>query len=184
MQEPWIDPWVRKIPWRRKWQPTPAFLPGESHGQRSLAGYSPLGPKELDMTEWLTHTHTHTHTPEKYLQLSRSWDTMSGKFRESRLPGEGGCRESLCREPAWGTPPLAKVMRKEARHTQRRDGASGVPLKILEHLPPKPESAYFTALCSHLHLWLYGGLSPTTSLWKKVKLQLQLIKFLGVTRVF
>ena len=36
-----FDPWVRKIPWRRKWQPTPVFLPGESHGQRSLAGYSP-----------------------------------------------------------------------------------------------------------------------------------------------
>ena len=34
-----FDPWVRKIPWRRKWQPTPVFLPGESHGQRSLVGY-------------------------------------------------------------------------------------------------------------------------------------------------
>ena len=89
-----------------------------------------------------------------------------------------------CWEPAWGTPPVAKVMRKEAQHMQRRDRASGVPLEILEHLPPKPESAYFTALCSHLHLWLYRGLSPTTSLWKRVNLQLQLIKFLGVTRVF
>ena len=49
---------------------------------------------------------------------------------------------------------------------------------------PQNQSAYFTALCSHLHLWLCGGLSPTTSLWKRVKLQLQLIKFLGVTRVF
>ena len=37
----WFDPWVVKIPWRRAWQPTPVFLPGESHGQRSLAGYSP-----------------------------------------------------------------------------------------------------------------------------------------------
>ena len=36
-----FSPWVGKIPWRRKWQPTPVFLPGESHGQRSLAGYSP-----------------------------------------------------------------------------------------------------------------------------------------------
>ena len=36
-----FDPWVRKIPWRREWQPTPVFLPGESHGQRSLVGYSP-----------------------------------------------------------------------------------------------------------------------------------------------
>jgi len=43
--------WVRKIPWRRAWQPTPIFLPGESHGQRSLVGYSPLGCKESDMTE-------------------------------------------------------------------------------------------------------------------------------------
>ena len=39
-----------KDPWRRKWQPTPVFLPGESHGQRSLAGYSPRGLKELDTT--------------------------------------------------------------------------------------------------------------------------------------
>ena len=38
-------------PWRRKWQPTPVFLPGKFHGQRSLAGYSPRGHKELDMTE-------------------------------------------------------------------------------------------------------------------------------------
>ena len=42
-----LDPWVGKIPWRRKWQPTPIFLPGKSHGQRSLAGYSPWGSKEL-----------------------------------------------------------------------------------------------------------------------------------------
>ena len=39
-RRPGFDPWVRKIPWRRKWQPTPIFLPGESHGQRCLAGYS------------------------------------------------------------------------------------------------------------------------------------------------
>ena len=45
-----FDPWVRKIPWRRKWQPTPVFLPKKLHGQRSLAGYSPWGLKELDMT--------------------------------------------------------------------------------------------------------------------------------------
>ena len=45
------NPWIGKIPWRRTWQPTPAFLPGESHRQRSPAGYGPLGHKELDMTE-------------------------------------------------------------------------------------------------------------------------------------
>ena len=45
-----FDPWVRKIPWRRKWQPTPVFLPGEYRGLRSLVGYSPQGRKELDTT--------------------------------------------------------------------------------------------------------------------------------------
>ena len=43
----------RNKPWRRKWQPTPEFLPREFHGQRSLEGYSPWGHKELNMTEWL-----------------------------------------------------------------------------------------------------------------------------------
>ena len=49
--------WVGKIPWRREWQPTPVFLPGKFHGQRSLAGYSPWCCKESDMTEQLTHTY-------------------------------------------------------------------------------------------------------------------------------
>ena len=48
-----FDPWVGKILWRRNWQPTPKFLPGESHGQRNLAGYSPWCCKELDTTEQL-----------------------------------------------------------------------------------------------------------------------------------
>ena len=42
-----FDPWVRKFSWRRKWQPTPVLLPGKSHGQRSLAGYSPWGCKRF-----------------------------------------------------------------------------------------------------------------------------------------
>ena len=45
--------WVRKTPWRRAWQPTPALLPGEFHGQRSLSSYNPKGHKESDMTERL-----------------------------------------------------------------------------------------------------------------------------------
>ena len=57
-----FDPWVRKIPWRRKWQPTPVFLPGKSHGWRSLAGYSPWGHKEPDMTEKLNSKAEHRGT--------------------------------------------------------------------------------------------------------------------------
>ena len=89
---------------------------------------------------------------------------------------------TMCGEPPGGPPPVAKVMRKEARQTQRRDRALGVPLEILEHLPPKPEPAYFTTLCSHLHLWLYRGLSPTTSFGEEVNLELQLIIIPGRDR--
>ena len=55
-----FNPWVRKIPWKRTWQPTPEFLPEESHGQRrSLAGYSPWGNKEWDTTERLSTAQQH-----------------------------------------------------------------------------------------------------------------------------
>ena len=53
-RKPAFDPWIRKIPWRREWLPTPVFLPGECYGQRSLVGYIPRGCKESDTTEWIT----------------------------------------------------------------------------------------------------------------------------------
>ena len=54
MQKTVFDPWVGKILWSRAWQPTPVVLPGESYGQRSLAGYHPWGCKESDTAERLT----------------------------------------------------------------------------------------------------------------------------------
>ena len=60
-RRPWFNPWVRKIPWRRKWQPTPVSLPRKSHGWRSLASYILWGRKESDMTEQL-HLHFFLHT--------------------------------------------------------------------------------------------------------------------------
>ena len=51
----WVDPWVGKIPWRRPWQSSPAFLSGEFYGQRSLAGYSPWDGQESDTTETSPH---------------------------------------------------------------------------------------------------------------------------------
>ena len=68
---------VRKIPWRREWQPTPVFLPGESHGQRSLAGYTPCGPKELDMTGDLAHSQS-AHSQQKHFLGGEQW-VLSGK---------------------------------------------------------------------------------------------------------
>ena len=54
-KRPGFNPWIRKISWRREWQPTPVFLAGEFHGQKGLAGYSPRGHKESDMTEQLNN---------------------------------------------------------------------------------------------------------------------------------
>ena len=67
-----FDPWVRNIPWRKQWLPTPVFLLGESLGQRSQADYSPWGRKESDRTEQLTlsHSHTHTNTVLTYIYYS------------------------------------------------------------------------------------------------------------------
>ena len=64
-----FDPWVGKILWRRVWQPTPVFLPGESHRQRSLGGYSPQGCKESDMTGGTEHTHMHICAPSLSILL-------------------------------------------------------------------------------------------------------------------
>ena len=68
---------------------------------------------------------------------------------------------------------MTKVMRKEARHMQGRDQASGVSLEILEHLPPKPESAYFL-LCAFTYTSDFTGPAPPLRLpEKRVSLQLQ-----------
>ena len=64
-QKTWVQSAGREDPLEKKWQPTPVFLPGESHGQRSLAVYSPKGYKELNMTEQLN-----THAVNSFLQLT------------------------------------------------------------------------------------------------------------------
>ena len=62
-----FDSCIRKIPWRRKWQPTPVFLPGKSHGQGSLEGYSPRGHKS-----WTGLSIEHTH-PAYLLKLKSTF---------------------------------------------------------------------------------------------------------------
>ena len=81
MQETWFDPWVGKIPWRRAWQPTPVFLPGKFHGQRSLVGYSPWGRKESDTPGRLHTAHiietirdeTHREKDGKGISVVAHW---------------------------------------------------------------------------------------------------------------
>ena len=60
-----FNSWIRKIPWRREWLLTLVFLPGKSHGQRSLVGYSPRGRKGWDMTEVAEHVPMHPGTKRK-----------------------------------------------------------------------------------------------------------------------
>ena len=81
-RKPRFDPWVGKIPWRWEWQPTPLFLPRESHGQRSLAGYSPCDRKELDMTEATEHACMHGI----YNDVSKC---KMGAWEPGSLPGGG-----------------------------------------------------------------------------------------------
>ena len=118
---PGFDPWVEKIPWRRKWQPTPVFLPGEFHGQRTLTGYSPWGCKESDTTEQLSRfllcplpfllPEIQMRSPMwgHYLGDQKGWKNGTSLVTRSRLPtssllgikkskswlSEGGCTRCM-----------------------------------------------------------------------------------------
>ena len=116
-----FDPWIRKIPWRRTRQPTPVFLPGKSHGQRSLVGYSPRGHKELDMGESLsTHTNVKSAATGKLkrkggaklvlmYRLEIQIQTLgpaAGPSRTGRQPGLiPQLLQSAAQEPASALPP-------------------------------------------------------------------------------
>ena len=69
-RRPGVNPWVGTIPWRREWQPTPVFLPGESHGQRSLAGYSPWGLTGIKNINYL-QINSIKDVEELYLKLTK-----------------------------------------------------------------------------------------------------------------
>ena len=67
--DPGSNPGLGKISWRRKWQPTPVFLPGKSHGRKSLIGYSSWGRKESDTTEQLHFHFQPSHNPRRWYYL-------------------------------------------------------------------------------------------------------------------
>ena len=110
------------ILWRRAWQPTPVFLPGESHGQRSLAGYSPWGPKELDRTERLSTDH----------DLLRGWDR---KFRNCQSsPSLGGPQRAPLLLLLWAQAGKVNLSR-------RLEGGAGVLLRAAGRPPILPTPA-------------------------------------------
>ena len=108
-----FESWIRKIPWRRAWQPTPVFLPGESHGQRSLVGCSPRGCKKSDTAEmtsmpaclWFSHGQwTPKHRRPSRIMEAHSRPLFvffllriksSNKFRETSPGRRRACCTSL-----------------------------------------------------------------------------------------
>ena len=140
----------RRSPWRRKWQPTPVFMPEESHGQRSLIGYSPWGHKESDMTERL-HFHLTplqvgaTHLPKVAGQTA---------LENQGLIGQRASQECLfChRRPAqqitlWGITYSTHHHTHTHRHTHLRCGQSTCPSftyrpVFTAHLSPRGQGSY------------------------------------------
>ena len=81
------DPWVRKISWKRKWQPSRVFLPGKSCGLRSLVGYSPRGHKERHTTEWLgSYARGSTDKPE-FARRLHAYEMRGPRWSHSTTQG-------------------------------------------------------------------------------------------------
>ena len=79
-----FDPWVRKIPWKKEWQPSLVFLPGESYGERNLMGYSPWSHKESDTTEQVNNNKC-VYTLRIYLQHGQMFRVSTYKSKIQAL---------------------------------------------------------------------------------------------------
>ena len=93
MWETEFNPWIRKIPWRRKWQSTPVLLPGKFHGQRSLVGYSPWGCKESDKTEQLHFFLLQHLCTQIILGADPHIDTAGSGVRDGMAGSWAGCSQ-------------------------------------------------------------------------------------------
>ena len=96
-RRPRFNPGIEKIPWRRKWQPTPVFLPGKSHGQRSLVGYSPWGCEELNVTKRRNNKGPNLGYSQKVAGRTRT----TGIFLESPFPSRGLLTCKVTGSPRW-----------------------------------------------------------------------------------
>ena len=85
-RRPGFDSWVGKIPWRREWKPTPVFLPGKSHAQRSLVGYSPWGCEELDTTQRLILSLSPCFRSDQIRSVTQSCPTLCDPMNCSTRP--------------------------------------------------------------------------------------------------
>ena len=109
-ERPGFNPWVGKIPWRRKCQSTPVLLPGKSHGQRSLVGYSPWGRKESDTTERLYLTPYYGEGNGNPLQCSCLENPRDGGARWAAICGVAQSRTWLKRLSSSSSNQLPPVL--------------------------------------------------------------------------
>ena len=104
-----FNPWVRKISWKRAWQPTPVFLPGESHGQRSLVGFGPWRHKESDTLKWLSTWKMFYIYIWQGDQLSLS-NRNGHPSRTLGIPNQQTqCRSRICQISATKYPPTLQL---------------------------------------------------------------------------
>ena len=157
-----FDPWVGKIPWRREGLPTPVFLPGEFHGQRSLGGYSPWGHKESDMSEWLNNNNNKPiyigfpggSDGKEFACNAGDMDLIPGS---GKSPGEGGnplpvflSRESHGQRSLAGYSPWG---RKESNMTE----ATNIYLKRVESWERTYLIGSWVQTLKKKNLFLIGG---------------------------
>ena len=140
-----FDSWARKSSWSRKWQPTPLFLPGKFHGQRSMAGYSPRGCKDLNMTqtEHAQHITDLGCTRDLFIMspFCRTTHQGEGNWETAGPPGLGRIVQLLRLAEIWGFPQVG---------TSEKSGEGrSIPDKGIHHSP--------------CHDWHLGGAqSPNT----------------------
>ena len=129
------------ITWRRRWQPTPAILPGESHGQRSLAGYSPWGCQEPGMTEHLSLTHLHIQRYIKSIYVYIHYYLHIQKCNVSiyvYFPGGSDGKECVCNARDPGSIPGSGISPGEG---------NGYPLQYSCLEKPMDRGAWWAAVC-------------------------------------
>ena len=168
-----LNPWVRKIPWRRKWWPTSVFFPGKSQGQRRLVDYSPQGCKEWDVTEWVS---THAcmdrdlvlHKPNLLPPVKqRKEANMCKHFLHRTSQGERNRRMCWEKPGCWGWPALPLLVRSDLSpvHTPRNDCLLSWPETWRSEWCTQPfwgqpgpmYPGYFSSLLSSLYFLLSAG---------------------------
>ena len=99
-----FNPWVGKIPWRGAWQPTPVFLPRESQGQKSLAGYIQfMGHKESDATDVTQQAHTHLYTLHHYHPKALDPFSLDEEVKKAAVKFKAHCNIASRETGLWQT---------------------------------------------------------------------------------